>query len=299
MLKKEFLDCLSTKLNLINETEKEDILVEYSTYIDDKMANGFSEEEAVAGFGNVNELANEILQAYKINTDHTDPITSHTSETIDKIYLKAEHSLSKLSQLSMNDILHILFDAFVLVGIIWLSKFIIADLLCGLILSLLDFLFHFYQFYDFLKIVIDLVYGVFAIYFFIRVMHKRIQRYKENNRSIGVMDDIKSTWNQQMNNQDLPPIPSDKPLYHERKSVQPIQTETLIKKLFLIIGMIISGFMIFGAIVWMICAIVITIYYQITSIGMYIMAGGFLSFSICLLVLMIKLWPKKEEKQHA
>ena len=296
MLKKEFLDCLSTKLNLINETEKEDILVEYSTYIDDKMANGFSEEEAVAGFGNVNELADEILQAYKINTDHTDPITSHTSETIDKIYLKAEHSLSKLSQLSMNDILHILFDAFVLVVIIWVSKFIIADLLCGLILSLLDFLFHFYQFYDLFKKIVDIIYAIFAIYFFIRVMHTRIQRYKENNRSIGVMDDIKSTWNQQMNNQDLPPLPNQKPLYHERRNIQPIQSESLIKKFLLLLGMIVSGFMIFGGAIWVICALIISIAYQLTSIGMYFMAIGFLCISICLFMIMFKLWPKKEVK---
>ena len=107
MLKKEFLEKLSIKLNLINETEKNDILVEYSTYIDDKIKNGFSEEDAVAGFGNIDELAKEILEAYKINTEQSDPIMSHTNDTIDKVYQKAESVLSKLGNLSMNDLLHL------------------------------------------------------------------------------------------------------------------------------------------------------------------------------------------------
>ena len=40
MLKKEFLDILNQKLPLVNDKEKEDILLEYGTYIDDKMIKG-------------------------------------------------------------------------------------------------------------------------------------------------------------------------------------------------------------------------------------------------------------------
>ncbi len=293
MLKKEFLEKLSMKLNLINEAERNDILVEYSTYIDDKINNGFSEEDAVAGFGNIDELAKEVLDAYKINTEQSDPIMSHTNDTIDKVYQKAESTLSKLGNLSMNDLLHLLFDAFVLVIILWISKVIIADLLCGLILSFIDFMFNFTNVYNYLKKLIDIVYSLFAIYFFIRVMSKRIQRYKSNNRNIGVMDDIKSTWNQQMN-EDLPPIPDEKPLYHERKNVQSIQSENIIKKFLLIIGMIISIMMVLGGLVWVLVAIMITIIYQLTSIGMYLMAIGFFLTSLSLLFILIKLWPKKE-----
>ena len=53
MLKKEFLDVLNQKLSLISDKEREDILLEYGTYIDDKIASGVAEEEAVAGFGDV------------------------------------------------------------------------------------------------------------------------------------------------------------------------------------------------------------------------------------------------------
>ena len=53
MLKKEFLDVLNQKLSLISDKEREDIILEYGTYIDDKIAGGVAEEEAVAGFGDV------------------------------------------------------------------------------------------------------------------------------------------------------------------------------------------------------------------------------------------------------
>jgi len=66
MNKQEFLNQLEKKLDRINETERKDILMEYGTYIDDKMATGVSEEDAVSGFGDVDELAEEILDAYKI-----------------------------------------------------------------------------------------------------------------------------------------------------------------------------------------------------------------------------------------
>ena len=56
MLKKEFLDVLNQKLSLISDKEREDIVLEYGTYIDDKIASGVAEEEAVAGFGDVDEM---------------------------------------------------------------------------------------------------------------------------------------------------------------------------------------------------------------------------------------------------
>lgn len=53
MNKQEFLKELKQKLSLINENEKDDILMEYGSYIDDKVSSGVSEEDAVAGFGDI------------------------------------------------------------------------------------------------------------------------------------------------------------------------------------------------------------------------------------------------------
>ena len=94
MLKKEFLDVLNQKLSLISDKEREDIVLEYGTYIDDKIASGVTEEEAVAGFGDVDELVKDILDAYKINTDSMDPFSNRADKTIDKVYAKVEELFS-------------------------------------------------------------------------------------------------------------------------------------------------------------------------------------------------------------
>jgi len=67
--KKEFLDKLEKKLSILDESERKDILDEYKDTISEKVKHGQSEEEAVADFGDVDELVKEILSAYKIDPD--------------------------------------------------------------------------------------------------------------------------------------------------------------------------------------------------------------------------------------
>lgn len=69
MNKKEFLDKLEKKLSILDESERKDILDEYKDTISEKVKHGQSEEEAVADFGDVDELVKEILSAYKIDPD--------------------------------------------------------------------------------------------------------------------------------------------------------------------------------------------------------------------------------------
>ncbi|MBR2742299.1 MAG: DUF1700 domain-containing protein [Clostridia bacterium] len=70
MKKQEFLDRLAEKLAVLNEKERSDILSEYSQHIDMKTAEGQSEEDAIADFGDPDELAREILDAYNIDPDY-------------------------------------------------------------------------------------------------------------------------------------------------------------------------------------------------------------------------------------
>lgn len=69
MKKEEFLSKLRRKLSVLDNNEIDDIIVEYEGYIDEKIAAGKTEEEAIADFGSVDELAKELLRAYKINVD--------------------------------------------------------------------------------------------------------------------------------------------------------------------------------------------------------------------------------------
>ena len=290
MLKSEFLDLLNQKLSLINDKEKEDIILEYGTYIDDKIASGVSEEEAVAGFGDVDELAKEILSAYKINTDSMDPLSSKADKTIDKVYTKVEELFSKLGDFSMNQIFHVIFDAFVLVLILWIGKLIVVDVLCRLILSILfSFFVGYHMITEFMLGLCRLLYLCLAIYFFVKVMSKRIQRYRFNNQNVGVMDDIKETWNDNIKSNDLPPTP-DRPLYHERK---PHHFESDVLKVILIFAMIPVACVLIGSGIGLVVMIYVSMMYATTSAGLYCMDIAFVLGSLAILLMLFRAWPKK------
>lgn len=290
MLKSEFLELLNQKLSLINDKEREDILLEYGTYIDDKIANGVSEEEAVAGFGDVDELAKEILSAYKINTDSMDPLSSKADKTIDKVYAKLEGMFSKLGNFSMNEIFHIIFDAFVLVLILWIGKLIVVDLLCRIVLSMIfSFFAGFYAITDFMLSLCRLLYVCIAIYFFVKVMTKRVERYRLHANHVGVMDDIKETWNDNIKSNDLPPTP-DRPLYHERKSYH---VESSVLKVILIFAMIPVACVLVGSGIGLVVMIYISMMYATMSAGLYCMDIAFVLGSLAILLMLFRAWPKK------
>ena len=69
MNKKQFLESLRKQLNILKESEIDDILQEYEQHLDEQIHAGKSEEEAVANFGDVEELAREILDAYQLKTE--------------------------------------------------------------------------------------------------------------------------------------------------------------------------------------------------------------------------------------
>ncbi|MBQ3378901.1 MAG: DUF1700 domain-containing protein [Clostridia bacterium] len=70
MKKDEFLKRLSDRLLVLSKKERDDIIYEYSQHIDMKTAEGQSEEDAIADFGDLDELAREILRAYDLDPDY-------------------------------------------------------------------------------------------------------------------------------------------------------------------------------------------------------------------------------------
>ncbi len=66
MNKLQFLAELKSNIHMLEDEEQTDILDEYSQHVDMKVAAGMSEEEAIAEFGPVDELIEEILAAYHV-----------------------------------------------------------------------------------------------------------------------------------------------------------------------------------------------------------------------------------------
>lgn len=69
MDKTTFLEELEKSLHVLKEEEIRDIIDEYEQHIDMKVKNGQTEEQAIADFGTVRELATEILEAYHVRAD--------------------------------------------------------------------------------------------------------------------------------------------------------------------------------------------------------------------------------------
>lgn len=71
MSKTEFLAELAKHLQVLEESEQQDILAEYAQHIDMKMEGGLSEAEAIRDFGPIRELAADILTAYHVRPDYS------------------------------------------------------------------------------------------------------------------------------------------------------------------------------------------------------------------------------------
>lgn len=134
-----------------------------------------------------------------------------------------------------------------------------------------------------------LLYLCLAIYFFVKVMSKRIQRYRFNNQNVGVMDDIKETWNDNIKSNDLPPTP-DRPLYHERK---PHHFESDVLKVILIFAMIPVACVLIGSGIGLVVMIYVSMMYATTSAGLYCMDIAFVLGSLAILLMLFRAWPKK------
>lgn len=97
MNKKTFIKKLKEKLSILDSEEVKDIISEYTDTIDEKIKNGEKEEDAIADFGDIDELAKEILKAYKINPKYSDK-KEESKDFVNGFENTIKKGASKLSQ---------------------------------------------------------------------------------------------------------------------------------------------------------------------------------------------------------
>ena len=68
MTRFDFANKLNSRLYLLSEAERRDIIDEYIGHIDQKMKSGQLEADAIKDFGDIDDLAEEILAAYHIDS---------------------------------------------------------------------------------------------------------------------------------------------------------------------------------------------------------------------------------------
>ncbi len=93
MSKKKFLSELEERLNVLEDNEKQDIINEYKDIIEEKVRNGKTVTEAIADFGDIDELTSGILKAYKINPNY-----SKSEVYEDSFLLGIERGISKIAK---------------------------------------------------------------------------------------------------------------------------------------------------------------------------------------------------------
>ncbi|MEG1782255.1 MAG: DUF1700 domain-containing protein, partial [Oscillospiraceae bacterium] len=96
MNKHEFITKLNGKLFLLSESERLDIIDEYISHIELKVKDGKSESEAIKDFGDIDELADEILEAYHIDNSRakTKNLDMYIRQGVDYISRATERLLS-------------------------------------------------------------------------------------------------------------------------------------------------------------------------------------------------------------
>lgn len=191
MTKRQFLSTLKNKLHILNDKEIEDILKEYEDHIDLKVKDGLTEEEAILDFGDIDQLAKEILSAYKISdryTGETSKIEYYINLIVDKI-ISFFHDFSKLLATQKGEnIIRIVFKVLLILIFIWLLKlpFLLIEGIGRVILQTLPFYNPFVKVWELL---IDFAYVVVSVILLYLLIKRVIQ--EEQVKSNSVQDSIK------------------------------------------------------------------------------------------------------------
>lgn len=203
MTKDEFLETLDRKLNIISERERKDIIDEYRTHIDMKMRDGKSEEEAIQDFGDIDELVDEILDAYKINRNHANSSEAKFNRFMDDLYDGFKRFVSSFTKLDVDDVVRLIFEVLIVLLILLVLRLpfdLISSLGSNLFRSLIGF--GIGRTLGFIwELVIGIAYFAIFVLVLVSVITKRINRYRGHQRGgKSVFDDFKESVHDMTNN---------------------------------------------------------------------------------------------------
>ena len=171
MKKEEFLNKLRKRLDILEEKEVEDLLSEYEGYIDEKIEAGASEEEAVNSFGDIDELADELLKAYKVKVPKNDDPIGNFANKVVKIIDRLIQDFSKKSPKEIAQFVIEIFLILLLIGLCHIPVSMLVDLgsnVFNILSSPLNRIF-----YTIWSFVLEFAYCILAIVVFVRIFNYR------------------------------------------------------------------------------------------------------------------------------
>lgn len=310
MSKEDFLRVLERKLDVINEKERKDIIDEYRTHIEMKMQEGKTEEEVIQDFGDIDELVEEILDAYKINTQRVNQsFDAKLNKVLDSLFESFQRFLGSLTSLDVDDVVRLVFEILViliLLSLLHIPFRIISSIGSSLlhsvggygIGSLLAMVWRF---------IIGLAFVVIFVVMLINLCSKRLSRYRKvhkNNEQGTVFEDFKESFDFEKaketvhsfsNKEDTAQTNDEEEIKWEEEPKKKEQSQgnkiiTLISHLLFFILMIPCVMVIVG----LCCVLGVMIVFSfegVTLIGAYFMTiGGLIVISGCLSLLHRVLW---------
>lgn len=172
MNKEEFLKKLRKRLDVLEDSEIEDIVSEYEGYIDEKVAKGLSEEEAIKELGNFEEIVQDLLAAYKVKNQSNNEDTISTF--INKLGNGLDNIIENLSHKSGTDIIRLLIEIIIILFITCLLKIpfsMIKDLGGDIFRELASPIGNIFR--AIWYFIVDFSYIIISVIFFIKMLEKR------------------------------------------------------------------------------------------------------------------------------
>ncbi|MDR1793994.1 MAG: DUF1700 domain-containing protein [Erysipelotrichaceae bacterium] len=178
MTKQEFIHYLNQKLAVLSDEERQDIIDEYTQHIDMKVENGASEAEAIADFGDLNELVKEILDAYHLNRSHVD--SNFIMEWIEKIGAGISAAAKSITKMKSDQLIQLIIELVILCLVLTVGS-LIVKLIAGLFLTIVGFLPGFIL--SFISGILNLLYAILALFILYVYATSRVKNMQSQNEA--------------------------------------------------------------------------------------------------------------------
>lgn len=194
MNKKDFLKFLKTELDVLQDREIEEILSEYAQHIDMKVEAGFTEEEAIKDFGDLDEFVSEILAAYKV--DYQENKRAYEREMkFDAFANRIKHWLTLaldfvnqiangLMTMSGSEIIRLIVEFFIVMLVI-----LMVHGGSDMIISMFQSLFYFRPYFitNILRMILGFIGGVFKLFVTVLILYwfanERMMRFSSEHQT--------------------------------------------------------------------------------------------------------------------
>lgn len=140
MNKAKFEAYLRDQLSVLAPSEVDEIVAEYIQHIDMRVLDGISEEEAILDFGDLDELVNDLLDAYKINRENRElkKFEFHAKRILNKSLDFINDVARSLMRLSSSEIISLVVQ-FIIVLIVMKLVDIVGESISSVFIRMLWF----------------------------------------------------------------------------------------------------------------------------------------------------------------